>query len=57
MGGHLALVEGAEVGEAGFGGGICCGFFVGGVGVGRVVFGDFGEGGAALAGAAVGVFS
>lgn len=55
MGRHLALVEGAEVGEAGFGCGVCV-FFLVRLGLGRVVFGDFGECRSALARAALGVF-
>lgn len=51
----MALVEGAEVGEAGFGCGVCVFFFVC-LGLGRVVFGDLGECGAALTGAAICVF-
>lgn len=50
---HLALVKGAEVGEAGFGCGICV-FLLIDLGFRRVVFGDLGECGAPLTGAAIG---
>lgn len=55
VGRHLALVEGAEVGEAGLGCGVCIFFLIFGF-LRRVVFGNLGECGAALAGAPIGVF-
>lgn len=55
VGGHLALIEGTQVGEAHFRYGICI-FFLVRFRLGRIVFRDLGECGAALAGTAVGVF-
>jgi hypothetical protein len=51
----LALVEGAEIGEAGFRCGVCV-FFLVRFRLGRVVFRDLGECGPALARAAIRVF-